>query len=265
MSRATIVSKSQLVAGATAIAVVGFLAAAPAVQADPAKCTQYGFDGLFNVRGDNGWTVDFNSTGPNAAGAATVHFYDGGTVNGNISRGGVQGNVVDFAIQWNDKPNNIWNFHGTVSDDALVHDGGESLGSIPSGYTGEVTSGWHSTTPLKCMDAPPPAAAASPPPSEQAAPQPAEPPANPPDSQSAPKQGPLVSAEPGIGGVTFHITDRSGVASQCTYSSEGFETSFALPANGSFDLFVPAFPLGKTRTGTVTCDNGTSTNTSVFY
>ena len=81
----------------------------------------------------------------------------------------------------------------------------------------------------------------------------------------AAKQGPLVSASKEIGGVTFHVTDRSGVASQCTYSSEGYTDSFGLPANGSFDLFVPAIPLGKTRTGTITCDNGTSTNTSVFY
>ncbi len=81
----------------------------------------------------------------------------------------------------------------------------------------------------------------------------------------APKQGPLVSAQPGLTGVTFHVTDRSGVASQCTYSSEGYTASFGLPANGSFDLFVPAFRQFKTRTGTISCDNGTSTNTSVFY
>jgi hypothetical protein len=91
--------------------------------------------------------------------------------------------------------------------------------------------------------------------------------AAPPPSQQAPapKQGPLVSGQPGLTGVTFHVTDRSGVASQCTYSSEGYTDSFGLPANGSFDLFVPAIRLFKTRTGTITCDNGTSTNTSVFY
>jgi hypothetical protein len=82
---------------------------------------------------------------------------------------------------------------------------------------------------------------------------------------NVPKQGPTVSPQPGLTGVTFHITDRSGVASQCTYSSEGFETSFGLPANGSFDLDVPAIRLLKNRTGKVTCDNGTSTPTSVFY
>jgi hypothetical protein len=263
MSRAILVNTSQFVAAATAIAAVGFVTAGPLAHADPAKCAQYGFNGPFNVRGDNDWTVDFNATGSSPGGAAaTVHFYDGGSVNGNVISGAIQGNQINFAIQWNDKPNNVWNFHGTVSDDALVHDGGESLNSIPSGYSGEVASGWHSTTPLKCMDAPPPSSAPPPPPPEQKAP-----PSTPPQSEPAPapKQGPLVTAEPGLTGVTFHVTDRSGVASQCTYSSEGYTDSFGLPANGTFDLFVPAVRQFKTRTGTITCDNGTSTSTSVFY
>jgi hypothetical protein len=254
------VNKFQLLVAATAITTSGTLAVALPTPADAAQCNQFGFNGAFSIRGDNGWTVDINSTGTSAAGShAAVRFDDGGAVNGSVSRGGIQGNVIDFAIQWTDKPNNVWNFHGTVSDDGLVHDGGESLGSIPADYSGEIASGWHSTTPLKCMDAPPPPSA--PPPSSQQE----APPSSPPDPQPAPKQGPLVTAEPGLTGVTFHITDRSGVASQCTYSSEGFQSSFALPANGTFDLFVPAVRLFKTRTGTVTCDNGTSTNTSVFY
>lgn len=261
MFRANVVNKPQLLAAATAIAAAGCLTVVLPTSVAVAKCSQYGFNGGFSVRGDNGWTVDINSTGTSAAGShAAVRFDDGGTVNGSVSRGGIQGNVVDFAVQWTDKPNNVWNFHGTVSDDGLVHDGGESLASAPGDYSGEIASGWHSTTPLKCFDAPP---AAPPPPAEASSPPSSPPPA--PDPQPAPKQGPLVTAEPGATGVTFHITDRSGVASQCTYSSEGFQTSFALPANGSFDLFVPAVRLFKTRTGTVTCDNGTSTNTSVFY
>ncbi len=262
MPKAIMVNKFQLLVAATAITTLGSLTVALPAPADAANCSQYGFNGVFSIRGDNGWTVDINSTATTAAGShAAVRFDDGGTVNGNVSRGGIQGNVVDFAIQWTDKPNNIWNFHGTVSDDGLVHDGGESLASVPTDYSGEIASGWHSTTPLKCMDAPPPPPSApSAPPSEPASPSPPAP-----DPQPAPKQGPLVTAEPGVTGVTFRVTDRSGVASQCTYSSEGFETSFALPANGTADVFVPAVRLFKTRTGTVTCDNGTSTNTSVFY
>ena len=84
-------------------------------------------------------------------------------------------------------------------------------------------------------------------------------------AQQAPKQGPGVTANEGALGVTFTVTDRSGVASQCTYSSEGFKKTFALPANGTVDVFVPAVRLFKERTGEITCDNGTSTPTSVFY
>ena len=80
-----------------------------------------------------------------------------------------------------------------------------------------------------------------------------------------PAQGPTVTPQPGITGVNFHITDRSGVAAQCTYSSEGVDFGFALPANGSFDLFVPAVREFRNRTGKVTCDNGTSTDTSVQF
>jgi len=86
-----------------------------------------------------------------------------------------------------------------------------------------------------------------------------------PQSPPAPKQGPTVSANPGLTGVTFHVTDRSGVTSQCTYSSEGYQAGFGLPANGSFDLFVPAIREFRSRSGSISCDNGTSTNTSVFY
>lgn len=76
-----------------------------------------------------------------------------------------------------------------------------------------------------------------------------------PDVPAQPKLGPTVTPKEGLTGVTFHVTDRSGVASRCTYSSEGLESSFGLQA----------IRLLKNRTGTVTCDNGTSANTSVFY
>ncbi|MCT7658692.1 hypothetical protein [Mycobacterium deserti] len=74
-----------------------------------------------------------------------------------------------------------------------------------------------------------------------------------------------MTTKEGLAGVTFAVTDRSGVASECDYSSEGFDNSFGLPANGSVDVFVPAIRQFKNRTGTIACDNGTSTPTSVFY
>jgi hypothetical protein len=157
MSHLFVLTRSQLLAAATAITAVAFLTALPPGQADPVKCAQWGFNGRFEASGRNGWWVTFNTGGQTVAGvSATVSFLDGGKVNGNIISGGIQGNQVDFDIQWNDKPNNVWYFTGTVSDDGLVHDGKEGLRNVPPDYFGEVFSDWGSTTPLKCKDAPAP-------------------------------------------------------------------------------------------------------------
>lgn len=91
--------------------------------------------------------------------------------------------------------------------------------------------------------------------------QPAPPPPPPP-----PQQGPGVSWEPTLGGLTAHVTDRSGVASQCTYTSDFYQRSFFLPANQTYDLvIVPAIPKFQNWNVTVKCDNGTTTNTSEFF
>ena len=95
-------------------------------------------------------------------------------------------------------------------------------------------------------------------------PQPVPPP--PPPPPPAPKQGPGVSWQPRLGGLTAHVTDRSGVASQCTYTSDFYQRSFFLPANSTFDLvIVPAIPKFQNWNVTVKCDNGTTTNTSEFF
>ena len=58
-----------------------------------------------------------------------------------------------------------------------------------------------------------------------------------------PLQGPGVSWDPRVGGLTAHINDRSGVAAQCTYQSDFYTRSFFLPANSTYDLMiVPAIP-----------------------
>jgi hypothetical protein len=93
--------------------------------------------------------------------------------------------------------------------------------------------------------------------------QPAPPPPPPPPP---PKQGPGVSWEPRLGGLTVHVTDRSGVASQCTYTSDFYQRSFFLPVNQTYDLvIVPAIPKFQNWNVTVKCDNGTTTNTSEFF
>ncbi len=91
----------------------------------------------------------------------------------------------------------------------------------------------------------------------------------PPPSSSpppAPKLGPTVSWNPVVGGLVAHITDRSGVTSQCTYATDNFNRSFALQANSTYDLrIVPAVPQLKNWTVTITCDNGTSTTATTYF
>jgi hypothetical protein len=94
------------------------------------------------------------------------------------------------------------------------------------------------------------------------------PPNDPPPNQPppAPLQGPTVSFEKVLGGLVAHITDRSGVTSQCTYATDDFSRGFALAANSKYDLrIVPAVPKFRNWTVTITCDNGTSTTATTFF
>ena len=62
------------------------------------------------------------------------------------------------------------------------------------------------------------------------------------------------------------LPDRSGVTSQCTYNADGFTRTFRLEANSSTDLkIVPAVPKLDNWNINVTCDNGTSTQTTQFF
>jgi len=92
------------------------------------------------------------------------------------------------------------------------------------------------------------------------------PPNQPPPPPPAPKLGPTVSFKTVLGGLEAHITDRSGVASQCTYATDNVNRSFGLAANSSYDLrIVPAVPQFRNWTVTITCDNGTSTTATTFF
>jgi hypothetical protein len=92
------------------------------------------------------------------------------------------------------------------------------------------------------------------------------PPPNDPPPPPAPKQGPTVSFNTVLGGLEAHITDRSGVSSQCTYATDNYSRSFALPANSKYDLrIVPAVPRFRNWTVTITCDNGTSTTATTYF
>jgi Domain of unknown function (DUF4189) len=88
----------------------------------------------------------------------------------------------------------------------------------------------------------------------------------PPPPAPAPKLGPTVSFNPILGGLEAHITDRSGVASQCTYVMDDINRSFALAANSTFDLkIVPAILRFRDRSVTITCDNGTKTQVTTRF
>lgn len=95
---------------------------------------------------------------------------------------------------------------------------------------------------------------------------PPPPPNQPPPPPPAPKQGPTVSFKTVLGGLSAHITDRSGVTSQCTYAADNFSRGFGLAANSAYDLrIVPAIPQFRNWTVTITCDNGTSTTATTFF
>jgi hypothetical protein len=92
------------------------------------------------------------------------------------------------------------------------------------------------------------------------------PPPDQPPPPPAPKLGPTVSWNPVVGGLVAHITDRSGVSSQCTYTTDNYNRSFALPANSTYDLrIVPAVPEFRNWNVTITCDNGTSTQATTYF
>ena len=144
-----IVSRSKLLAVATAIGAVGFFPVVPAAHGEPLlpprACNKYVFNGEFRARGSNGWTVSFNSNGEYASGPAQVRFDDGGRVQGVVQSGRVIGNTIDFSIKWENNPNNVWNFWGRVND------GGNASGDEGRGGPGDST--WFSETPLGCATA----------------------------------------------------------------------------------------------------------------
>lgn len=87
-----------------------------------------------------------------------------------------------------------------------------------------------------------------------------------PSPPSVPTPGPTVTFDRVVGGLVAHVTDRSGVASRCTYATDRVNRSFALAPNGSTDVrFVPAVPALRTWTVTVACDNGARTQVSTFF
>ncbi len=243
MFRMSTMAKIPLAIVAAAVTAAGLMAA-PAAHAER-YCTIPGNSFEVHQANDAGYDtiVDVdgpypNYFGPRGLSRATPSQATYGNVDGYY---GPTSGYVEFTISW-DEPKTFARFTGTIYPDGIAR--GNSIGAeVPINLWKQ--GHWESTTKFDCKDDP---AQAPPPPPEK-----------------KPLQGPTVTTDTELTGVRFTVTDRSGVASQCTYSSEGFDKQFALPANGTVDVFVPAIRQFRNRTGTITCDNGTSAPTTVFY
>ena len=219
------------VAGATAVVAGGLVAApAPAYAVPPAPlappaCLQYAFAGPTTLNLGGG-TLSFNATGTTVNTTASTATQSGLPISGYVDAN----RYVTLSVTM---PSATETYTGAVGDDGIAR--GRSSNTSPIVTPGD----WSTAAPLKCQ--------------KEAAPE-------------APKQGPTVSFDPIIGGLNVHITDRSGVTSQCTYPADNFTRTFRLEANQSTDLkIVPAVPKFANWDVNVTCDNGTSTQTTQFF
>lgn len=242
---ATGINRSCLLA---AVAVLGAAAwaTAPAAQANPALplpldhpgCQSYKFVGLQVFDGDDGTVVNLPSSNTTIIGDANL---SGAGLDGSAGHadGGVTGEQIDITVTWNKGPLSGASSHYF----GLANDNG-SAGGVVDRTNGKSAS-WRTRFNDRIVCTQPGAV---------------------PQTTEQPKQGPTVSYDLIPGGVVAHITDRSGVTAQCTYTSDFYTSSFALTANSKFDLrIVPAFPELRNWPVNISCDNGTSTQTTEFF
>jgi hypothetical protein len=178
----TIAKRSQLIAEASALTALGLLLLPTPARAGPLlplpsapACSQWAFPGNFVLKQSNGDTVRFEATGIDVDGFRSVTATGGinGPLQGNYVRGGINGNRVDFEIDWDSlgPDGAIGHYTGAVDNDGYAH--GTTYDALSHGPSAR----WDSQVPLVCATpAAPPAGPAAPP---APAPQPA------PDAQTA--------------------------------------------------------------------------------
>ena len=197
----------------------------PAPLAPPA-CLQYGFAGPTSIVSNGRAIVTFNGDGPSVNTSATANALTV-PINGFVDAN----KFITLSVSMPGPPPATETYAGAVGDDGIAR--GRISNTSPIVQSG---GEWSTAAPLKCI------------------------------KEAAPKEGPTVSFDPILGGLNVHITDRSGVTSQCTYNADGFTRTFRLEANSSTDLkIVPAVPKLDNWNINVTCDNGTSTQTTQFF
>ncbi len=213
-------------ASAAGLLAGGLLAMPVPAHAAPPGCLQYGFAGPTEIVANGRTIVTFNGDGPSVNTSATAN---------NLTvpiHGFVDANkFITLSVDMPGPPPATETYAGAVGDDGIGR--GRVSNTSPIVQSG---GEWNLGAPLKCI------------------------------KEAAPKEGPTVSFDPILGGLNVHITDRSGVTSQCTYNADGFTRTFRLEANSSTDLkIVPAIPKLDNWNINVTCDNGTSTQTTQFF
>ncbi len=225
-----------LFACATTIVTAGLVAApvpahaVPPAPLAPPACLQWAFAGPTQIVANGRTLVSFDATGTSFNGTSSSSAVSSIPTSGSIDAN----KFITISLSMPGPPPATETYNGVVGDDGIAH--GKSSNTSPI-VQGSVD--WSTAAPLKC--------------DKQAA-------------AEAPKQGPTVSFDPILGGLNVHITDRSGVTSQCTYDADGFTRTFRLEANKSTDLkIVPAVPKFDNWNISVTCDNGTSTQTTQFF
>jgi hypothetical protein len=229
-------NRRPLFAGATTVVTAGLLAvpvpahAVPPAPLAPPACLQWAFAGPTGIVTNGTTIVNFNATGPSFSGTSSTSAFP------NIPTSGVihENKFIEITMAMPVDPPVTNGYNGVVGDDGIAR--GRSFNTSP---LDPGPRDWTTAAPLKCE--------------KEAAPPP-------------PKEGPTVDFNPILGGLNVHITDRSGVTSQCTYDADGFTRTFRLEANKSTDLkIVPAVPKLDNWNINVTCDNGTSTKTTQFF
>lgn len=222
-------TRSMLSAVSAASLVAGGLLTVAAPAHSAPACQQWAFSGPTSIVSNGRSIVTFNGDGPNVNTSATANSLTvpiSGFVDANKF---VTLSVTMPGLESTGPVTET--YAGAVGDDGIAR--GKISNSSPIVQSG---GDWSTGAPLKCAQ------------------------------QAAAKEGPTVSFDPIIGGLNVHITDRSGVTSQCTYDADGFQRTFRLDANGSTDLkIVPAVPKLDNWNINVTCDNGTSTQTTQFF
>ncbi|WP_156764684.1 hypothetical protein [Mycobacterium sp. 1081908.1] len=239
--------------GAAALSVVGGLASSPLTQAAPPiplspPCSQWQFTGSMPISQGNGQRADIPWQGTRVGGAIANVFQGNEKVDVGDPEGGVNGNNIDFTVNWTRGPG-----HYTAS----INNSGEVVLGVTTDSQNH-RADWHTDAKFTCAvtAAPPPAAPPPAAPANQPAPAPA--PAAPVTNAIQLSFGP-----PHLGSITATISNSSALTAKCTYDSTPFNThrDFTVNPNGSTNQTFNGFNTGTSYHVVVSCHDASGKQT----